>query len=278
MSKEELRKSLTKDELIRWRAASHPGVIPRQGTSPSHPPHVPSLIGIQDIKYLDATGLVRHRSIGDIMRYAVINEGLDTMARFGDFQPSQGPTAFSAEEGTRYSDEQLYALALYLYSLKPPPNPNPFDDQARHGQHVFQQQGCAGCHTPPLYTSNKLTPAQGFKGPEDLLKSENILNVVIGTDHPRPANPPRHPLLQSAVTARRLVPQRLRPRRLGRNARRMARPRPPERRLRPQRLPPRPGPDQRPRIRPEAIAGRQDRPDRLPEDVVMNMRGSGEPG
>jgi hypothetical protein len=40
------------------------------------------------------------------MRYAILNEGLDTLAHFGDFQPSPGATVFSAEEGTRYSDEQ----------------------------------------------------------------------------------------------------------------------------------------------------------------------------
>jgi hypothetical protein len=35
---------------------------------------------------------------------------------------------------------------------------------------------------PPLYTSNKLTPALGFKIPEDLLQSEEILNFSLGTD------------------------------------------------------------------------------------------------
>lgn len=180
--KDEFQKLYTRDEYIRRLAAQRPGVLARQGTSNSHPPHIPSLVGVEDIKYLDATGLVRHRSIADIMRYAVINEGLDTLAHFGDFQPSPGVADFSAEEGTRYSDEQLYALALYLYSLKPPPNPNPFNDQARHGQQIFQQQGCAGCHTAPLYTNNKLTPAEGFKIPPGLMKSENILNVVVGTD------------------------------------------------------------------------------------------------
>ncbi len=88
------------------------------------------------------------------MRYAIINEGLDTLAYFGDFQPSPGETVFSGDEGTRYSDEQLYALALYISSLRPPPNPNPVDNRSRRGQQIFQQQGCAGCHTPPLYTSN----------------------------------------------------------------------------------------------------------------------------
>jgi len=172
----------TKDRYIRDVSATHPSVFRRQGTSFSHPPHVPSLIGIEDHKYLDSTGLVRNRSIGDIMRYAITNQGLDTLAYYGDFQPSPRRTAFSGDEGTRYSDEQLYALALYLESLKPPPNPNPVDDRARRGERIFRQQGCAGCHTPPLYTNNKLTPARGFKIPDDLRKTEDILDVSVGTD------------------------------------------------------------------------------------------------
>jgi hypothetical protein len=163
-------------------AQPYPVVIGRQGSSVSRLARIPSLIGIADIKYLDATGLVRHRSIGDLMRYAIINEGLDTLAHFGDFQPTKGVTSFSAEEGTRFSDEQLYALALYLESVLPPTNPNPFDERARRGQQIFRQQGCAGCHVPPLYTNNKLTPAQGFTAPSDLLQTEGILNVQVGTD------------------------------------------------------------------------------------------------
>ena len=160
------------------------GVLSRQGTSATHPPHIPSLIGVEDIKYLDSTGLVRHRSIGDLMRYAVLNTGLDTLAQFGDFQPATSQTAsgFGAEDGTRYSDEQLYAMALYLYSLRAPLNPNPSDERARRGDQVFKREGCAGCHTPPLYTANKVTPAAGFKAPDDLRKSLDILDVSVGTD------------------------------------------------------------------------------------------------
>jgi cytochrome c553 len=160
------------------------GVLSRQGTSAAHPPHIPSLIGVHDIQYLDATGLVRHRSIGDLMRYAVLNTGLDTLARFGDFQPaiSQTASGFGGEDGTRYSDEQLYAMALYLYSLRPPANPNPTDERSRRGEQVFQREGCAVCHTPPLYTANKVTPATGFRVPDDLRKSVDILAVSVGTD------------------------------------------------------------------------------------------------
>jgi hypothetical protein len=182
-SKEAYETALTKEEYIRELQAEHPGVFPRQGTSFSHPVHVPSLIGIEDRKYLDATGLVRQRSIGDLMRYAAINEGLDVLAHYGDFQPGPGVMRFGGgDEGTRYSDEQLYALALYVYSLKPPPNPNPFDARARRGQQIFAEQGCAVCHTPPLYTNNMLNPVRGFKVPEDLRKSDAVMNTTVGTD------------------------------------------------------------------------------------------------
>jgi hypothetical protein len=83
---------------------------------------------------------------------------------------------------SRYSDEQLYALSLYIYSLKPPANPNKFDELARRGQQVFRREGCAVCHTPPLYTNNKLTPVDGFNVPADHLKKYDILPFSVGTD------------------------------------------------------------------------------------------------
>ena len=181
-SKDSFRELVTIDWYAKLLQASRNGVFPRQGTSLTHPVHAPSLIGILDIRFLDATGLVRHRSIGDLMRYAVINSGLDMLADYGDFQPSQHTSSVAAEDGTRYSDEQLYAMALYIGSLQPPPNPNRVDDRVRRGQRIFGQQGCAGCHTPPLYTNNKLTPAIGFSVPSDLLRSGDVLNVSVGTD------------------------------------------------------------------------------------------------
>lgn len=168
--------------LLKILKQSRPGAMARQGTSAVNQVHVPSLIGVQDLKYLDATGLVRHRSIGDLMRYAAVNTGLDTLAFFGDFQPSPNRTPFSSEANTRYSDEQLYALALYLYSLEPPPNPNPVNALSRRGERIFQQQGCAGCHPAPLYTNNKITPTTGFQVPDDLRRSDDILDVNVGTD------------------------------------------------------------------------------------------------
>jgi hypothetical protein len=159
-----------------------PGVLPREGSSRRYPPQVPDLIGVQERRYLDHTGLVEHRSIGDLMRYSALNQGAQLLARYGDFEPARflGPGAPVAD--SRYSDEQLYALALYLYSLPPPPNPHRFDALAEQGQRVFARAGCTTCHTPPLYTNNRLTPVDGFVVPDAHRKKYDILGFSVGTD------------------------------------------------------------------------------------------------
>jgi mono/diheme cytochrome c family protein len=53
-------------------------------------------------------------------------------------------------------------------SLEPPPNPNKFDQRAAAGKKIFDSQ-CSGCHTPPYYTSGKLTLAVGFTPPGEVL-------------------------------------------------------------------------------------------------------------
>jgi hypothetical protein len=161
-----------------------PGLSGRQGTSARFPPKVPDLIGVKGRIYLDHTGLQRHRSIGDLMRYAALNQGLNVLARYGDFIPAGKDFRELPDPSTRsrYSDEQLYALAFYLYSLQPPKNPNKPSKLSRQGEKVFQTEGCAACHTPPLYTNDKLTPVDGFKVPEEHRNKYEILPVSVGTD------------------------------------------------------------------------------------------------
>jgi RoxA-like, cytochrome c-like len=176
---------MTKEEIASVHEAIPPGVLARQGSSSFYPPHVPDLTGVKDRHYLDATGLEQHRSIVDLMRYAALNQGADALASYDGFIPLGGPdfrTLPDPSTRTRYSDEQLYALALFVYSLQPPPNPNKFDALAARGQEVFQREGCAVCHNPPMYTNNKLTPAEGFKVPQDHLKKYEILSTSVGTD------------------------------------------------------------------------------------------------
>ena len=182
--------------LARWHRAIPAGVMSRQGSSLFWPVQVPDLIGIKDRRYLDKTGLVRHRTIGDIMRYAALNQGMDYLTKYDNFIPvgknfrdmpapeelSESPHFFSPLSGERYSDEQLYALALFLYSLEPPPNPNKFDGLARRGKKVFESEDCGRCHTPPHYTSNRLTPVDGFDVPENHYDRFDIEDEVVGTD------------------------------------------------------------------------------------------------
>jgi hypothetical protein len=47
---------------------------------------------------------------------------------------------------------------------------------------VFEREGCAGCHTPPLYTNNALTPAVGFQPPADHAKKFTVMPIAVGTD------------------------------------------------------------------------------------------------
>lgn len=172
------------DQIAEWHAAMPPGVIARQGSSPVYPPQVPDLIGVKDRKYLDHSGLQLHRSAADMMRYAALNQGADLLSSYGDFIPAARDFRTRPDPSTqrRYSDEQLYALTLYIYSLKPPPNPNPLDQLATGGEKIFKREGCAACHTAPLYTNNKLTPVEGFKVPEDHLKKYDIVPASVGTD------------------------------------------------------------------------------------------------
>ncbi|HKE56518.1 MAG TPA: hypothetical protein VKB46_07450 [Pyrinomonadaceae bacterium] len=157
-----------------------PGSCARQGSSIFFPTRIPDLIGVKDRFFLDSTGLFQQRNIGDLMRYVALNQGADMLSEYGDFRP-RGELPEPTKE-SRYSDEQLYALALFVYSLKPPPNPNHFDDVAARGQIVFQRERCGACHTPPLYTNNMLTPVDGFKVPPEQQKIYNILPFSLGTD------------------------------------------------------------------------------------------------
>jgi CxxC motif-containing protein (DUF1111 family) len=83
---------------------------------------------------------------------------------------------------TRYTDEQAYAFALYVCSLRPPANPHVSTEQTKRGETVFHREGCAVCHVPPLYTNNKLTPGGSFTVTEAHRKALDILDVRVGTD------------------------------------------------------------------------------------------------
>src|SRR4029077_2902011 len=119
------------------------------------------------------TGLMRHREAGDMMRYAALNQGLDMLSAYAGFRPGtfedlasgRSPIAVMPgkelgndglpvpETQERYSDAQLFALTKFLYSLTPPPNPNPSSTLSKRGEIIFTREGCNHCHPSPLYTS-----------------------------------------------------------------------------------------------------------------------------
>jgi hypothetical protein len=158
------------------------------------PIRVPSLIGIKDIRYLDHTGLMRHRGPGDLMRYAALNQGMDLITNYGGFIPIGANDHTELPEFDhwsnpfgydpyRYTDAQLYALTQYIYSLTPPENPNHFPpEMLARGERVFVEQGCVTCHPPPLYTTNKLTPVTGFDPPASHHEQYDVFNISVETD------------------------------------------------------------------------------------------------
>ena len=82
----------------------------------------------------------------------------------------------------RYTDAQLYALRPVHFFARAAGEPASARRAGAPPQRVFTTSGCARCHTPPLYTANKLVPAEGFTPPADHLKRYDILDARVGTD------------------------------------------------------------------------------------------------
>ena len=172
------------------RQPCHSGCSPVNGTSLFAPVQIPDLIGVKDRRYLDHTGLMMHRDAGDLMRYAALNQGLDMASDYSGYRPTAIMRASDLKDNNlpapetdeRYSDIQLFALTKFLYSLTPPANPNRSSPLSLRGEKIFSREGCNHCHTAPLYTSNKLTPAQGYVVTKADLEAYDIEPTVVGTD------------------------------------------------------------------------------------------------
>jgi mono/diheme cytochrome c family protein len=155
-----------------------PGIVPRFNTSPFFPPKIPDLIGLKDRKYIDHTATHRLRGVGDLMRYAALISCCDS----ADFGPNHMLTEKGRRILYRFPDDLLFALGQYIFSLEPPQNPNRGDPRASTGERVFAREACGSCHTPPLYTNNKLTLASGFTPPPDHPLRADIVPISVGTD------------------------------------------------------------------------------------------------
>jgi hypothetical protein len=173
-------KTMTREEIEKVDGQPFVGTFVRFNASPWITTKIADLIGVKDRKYLDATATHRNRGPEDIARYGI----LVTTADDG----SIGSHRFMSEQRRkilwRNSDEAMLALGKYIYSLKPPVNPNRPSDETARGQLLFTRSGCAGCHTPPFYTNNKLAPVEDFEPFEhaNAPPAGDVMNVKLGLD------------------------------------------------------------------------------------------------
>lgn len=174
-------KTMTEDERQRIDGPPEiPGTFSRFNGSPFFINHIPDLIGVKDRKYLDATATHRNRGPEDIARYGILVNDADDGAI--------GPHTFKSEAvrrlPSRHSDDAMYALGKYVYALQPPPNPNPKSALTARGEDVFARSGCTSCHTPPLYTNNKLVAVDGFTPLTHPASppADDVIGVKVGTD------------------------------------------------------------------------------------------------
>jgi mono/diheme cytochrome c family protein len=156
-----------------------PANINRIHGSPFYTTKVPDLNSLQYSRYVDATGTHRLRGPEDVGRYSAFVTGTDPM----EFGRHKILTQEQRRVPSRYADEVLYAIGVYLLSLEPPANPNagPADRIAR-GRKVFERENCNTCHASRGFTNGKLTLALGFVPGSDHPNRADILNLSVGTD------------------------------------------------------------------------------------------------
>lgn len=165
-------------ELSAVRRAVITGTNARVNGSPYFPTKIPDLIGIGERRYLDHTATHQLRDAGDLMRYAALVGCCDSM----DFGSHRMLADAQRKIHRRYPDDLLFALAEYLYSLTPPANPHRDSPGVAEGRRIFARERCARCHTPPYYTNNKLTLAQGYTPPASHPFAADILPLTVGTE------------------------------------------------------------------------------------------------
>lgn len=171
-------RAMSEAEVAALSASNPPGTFARFNGSPFYPTQVPDLAGIRHRKYIDHTGTHVIRGPEDLARYAILVDCCDS----GGFGPHRLLTATQRRVVDRHTDEVVFALATYLFALEPHRNPAPADARAAAGGRVFDREGCAGCHTPPHYTNNKLSPVKGFVASDTHPNRADVMRISVGTD------------------------------------------------------------------------------------------------
>jgi hypothetical protein len=160
-------RSMSDEELGRFfdeDSGAPPGTtFDRFGGSPLFTTRMADLIGVGERRWLDATGTHSNRGPADVARYGILVEFADC----GAFGPHRFAPELNQRLPCRPPDEAMFALALFVESLEHPRSPQPFDERARRGRELFESEGCAECHPPPLFTSNELLAVEEFDPPMD---------------------------------------------------------------------------------------------------------------
>ncbi len=143
---------------------------------------MPDLIGVKDRRYLDATATHqkperrRHRALRHSRQWR--GRRIDWIAHLPVRSAAEDPR--TAQRRRDVCDRQVH-----VYSLEPPANPNKPDAHSARGEQVFKRAGCSSCHTPPLYTNNKLVPVDGFSRlnhPQSPPAADVMTGVRVGLD------------------------------------------------------------------------------------------------
>jgi hypothetical protein len=177
---EKLRDAQEGDALLaRMLQSRIVGVVSRIHGNPYYTTKIPDMNNLQYSRYLDATGTHQLRGPEDVARYAAFVTGTDPM-EFGEYKllPAERRRIKS-----RFADEVLYAIGVYLMSLEPPRNPDLAPAATiERGREIFARETCTSCHTPGNYTNGKLTLAQGYIPPADHPLKADIMKRSVGTD------------------------------------------------------------------------------------------------
>jgi len=115
--------------------------------------------------------------VADLTRYAA----LVSFAESADFGPHHvlGPGTKRVKHVCRTKRYMRWPCTSTRWSRSPIPKGS---ISVAAGQKIFQPEGCVNCHTPPRYTSNKLTLAAGYIPPNDAPATVGILRLSVGID------------------------------------------------------------------------------------------------
>ena len=184
--------NLTTDQLIAAHEAMLAEVTARHRSNLFYPLQIPDLIGVKDRYYLDHTGLQKHRSIGDLMRYAALNQGADDLASYDGFVPCQTFTYSTKRPELRRSDRPsavdiVTSSFMHWRCTCTLSNHLPIRTSSMHSPTAARRYLRARVVEPVtrllFYTNNKLTP--GRRLPCALPRARTQFDIApfsVGTD------------------------------------------------------------------------------------------------